>query len=299
VPDSEDQLASVPTTWPHRDTSRFITSGDLRWHVQRAGRGPTIVLIHGTAGATHTWHAVLPLLTPWADVIAIDLPGHGFTTGAATAHLSLDGMTDAVHALLAQLDVRPVIGVGHSAGAAILLQLALTRELAPQSIIGINSALVSINALGQLLQPITRAVFDVDFVTDIVAALLQPGTFARALLRSTASPLDADQEARYVSLLTDETRVRATLRMMARWDLPALQAQFPQLTAAVTLMHSRNEPWVDFDALMDATRLIPNRHVVDVTPAGHLIPDELPQRVADVVAAAFAAAFAALRDPPA
>ena len=39
--------------WPHRDASRFIVAAGLRWHVQRIGAGPTLLLLHGTGAATH------------------------------------------------------------------------------------------------------------------------------------------------------------------------------------------------------------------------------------------------------
>ena len=289
MPDTEGQPTGIPVDWPHVNCSFFITAANVRWHVQRAGRGPTVLLVHGTAGATHTWRDVLPRLTSWADVIAFDLPGHGFTTGATSDQLSLAGMTAAVNALMLALDVQPVIGVGHSAGAAVLLQLAASHEVSPRSIIGVNSALVSINPLGQLLQPISRALFDSEAAIAAVAALLNNGTIARALLRSTGTPLEPEQEARYVSMLTDERRVGAVLQMMARWDLAALQESFPRINVPVTLVHSTNEPWVSLDELLHATRALPMRAVVDVTPAGHLIPDERPQRVAEVILAAFAA----------
>jgi magnesium chelatase accessory protein len=288
VPDTEDQVPIIPADWPHRDCSFFVTTAGLRWHVQRAGRGPTVLLVHGTAGATHTWRSVLPMLTPWADVLAFDLPGHGFTTGATPDQLSLPGMTEAVTALLRTLDVQPCIAVGHSAGAAILLQLASFHEVDPQAVIGVNSALCSIGALGQMLLPLSRAAFDIELVRSAAAAMLRDGTLARALLRSTGTVLDAAQEARYVSMLGDATRVGAVLRMMARWDLPALQERFPRVTVPVTLVHSRNEPWVPFDELVSVTQTLPMRSVVDVTPAGHLIPDEKPDRLADIIASVHA-----------
>jgi len=277
----------MPVDWPNVDCSIFVNAAGLRWHLQRTGIGPTIVLLHGTAGATHTWRAVFPLLARRADVIAIDLPGHGFTTGAAPKDISLIGMATAVAALLRTLDVRPSIGVGHSAGAAVLLQLAASSpEVTPRLLIGVNSALVSINALGQMLLPVSQSVFDFAPVRTGIAALLRSGTLARTLLRSAGTPLDAAQEARYVSLLADETRVGAVLRMMSRWDLPALQSTFPALRIPVTLVHSRNEPWVSFDALLAATSTLPMRTVIDLTPAGHLIPDEKPVVLADLILSA-------------
>ena len=289
MPDSEAIPAGIPADWPNVDCSRFVTIGSLRWHVQRAGTGPTIVLLHGTAGATHTWRTVFPLLTRVADVIAVDLPGHGFTTGATTTDLSLEGMATAVTSLLRALAVRPGIAVGHSAGAAVLLQLAASsHETAPEFVIGVNSALVSINALGQMLLPASRSFFDLAPVRAGMAALLQNGALARALLRSTGTPLDPAQETRYVSLLADETRVTSVLRMMTRWDLAALQRTFARTHIPVTLVHSRNEPWVPFEALLEATRALPMRSVVDMTPAGHLIPDEKPVALADVIMSALA-----------
>jgi len=246
-------------------------------------------LLHGSAGATHTWREVFPRLTPVADVIAFDLPGHGFTSGATTAQLSLDGMTLAVRELLRTLDVTPTLGVGHSAGAAVLLQLASYHEVTPRSVIGCNSALVSINALGQILLPVSRAICDAGPVRAFAAALLHSGTLARALLRSTGTRLEPVQEARYVALLRDDARVGAVLGMMTRWDLTALQATFPRIRIPVTLVHSRNEPWVSYDALMDVTRTLPMRSVVDVTPAGHLIPDEKPRQLVDVIMSTLAA----------
>ena len=288
MPDTGDPPRALPANWPNAEYSSFVTAAGMRWHVQRAGVGPTVVLVHGTAGATFSWSEIFPRLMAHADVIAFDLPGHGFTTGASTDQLSLTGMSNAVAALLRALNVQPEIGVGHSAGAAVLLQLAASNEVTPQSIIGVNSALVSINALGQFLLPFSRTLFDVEPVRATVAALLRGGTLARALLRSTGTALDPIQEARYVSMLTDETRVGAVLQMMARWDLPPLLSMFPHIPLPVTLVHSRNEPWVPVGELMEATRTLPMRSVIDVTPAGHLIPDEKPREVADIIAAACA-----------
>ena len=69
--------------WPLREASRFVEAGGLRWHVQTLGEGPPALLIHGTAGATHSWRGLAPLLARDFRLVAPDLPGHGFTDGDA------------------------------------------------------------------------------------------------------------------------------------------------------------------------------------------------------------------------
>ncbi len=61
----------LPLDWPNRDCSRFVVSSGFRWHVQRTGKGPCMLLIHGTAASTHTWRDVMALLARHFDVSAM------------------------------------------------------------------------------------------------------------------------------------------------------------------------------------------------------------------------------------
>lgn len=78
--------------WPHRDASRFVVAGGVRWHVQIAGDGPPLLLLHGSGASTHSWRDLLPLLARTHTVIAPDLPGHAFTSTPPAHTLSLPGM---------------------------------------------------------------------------------------------------------------------------------------------------------------------------------------------------------------
>jgi magnesium chelatase accessory protein len=117
-------------TWPNRAASRFVVADGLRWHVQVMGSGPPILLIHGTGAATHSWRDLAPLLARDFTVIAPDLPGHGFTETPDAEGLSLAGMARGLGALLDALGVEPVLAVGHSAGAAIAMQMGLGGRFA-------------------------------------------------------------------------------------------------------------------------------------------------------------------------
>ena len=70
---------SSPFWWLNVAICAAVARGPIRWHVQRMGAGPALLLLHGTGAATHSWRALAPLLAEHFTVVAPDLPGHGFT----------------------------------------------------------------------------------------------------------------------------------------------------------------------------------------------------------------------------
>lgn len=73
----------------------------------------TILLIHGLAGSSKTWDAVMPVLAEQFDVIAPDLLGHG-ESAEPVGDYSLGAFASGLRDLLAVVDVQTVTIVGHS-----------------------------------------------------------------------------------------------------------------------------------------------------------------------------------------
>ena len=117
----------IPSDWPFRAVSRHIACKPHLWHVQEMGTGPTLLLLHGAGGATHSFRHLIPLLTSQYRVIALDLPGQGFTVLGPSARCGLDPMAQDIAALCAQEQWQPQAIIGHSAGAAIALRLEIGR----------------------------------------------------------------------------------------------------------------------------------------------------------------------------
>ena len=116
-----DWARDLPT-WPLSTLSRRVACRPHRWHVQETGTGPTILLIHGAGGATHSWRDVMPILAKQAHVVAIDLPGQGFTQAGTRARSGLNPTAADIAALCAQEGWSPAAIVGHSAGAVSSLR---------------------------------------------------------------------------------------------------------------------------------------------------------------------------------
>ena len=81
-----------------------------------------IVAIHGSGGDHTNWPINLRDM-PQARVYALDLPGHGQSSG--DGHDRMEAYADFIEAFTAQLDLNKVTLIGHSLGGAIALSLAL------------------------------------------------------------------------------------------------------------------------------------------------------------------------------
>lgn len=83
----------------------------------------TILLIHGLAGSSKTWHDTMPMLAERFDVIAPDLMGHG-ESAKPRGDYSLGAFASGLRDFLTVLDVGTVTIVGHSFGGGVAMQLA-------------------------------------------------------------------------------------------------------------------------------------------------------------------------------
>lgn len=270
--------------WPHREASRFVRAGGIRWHVQRMGAGPVCLLVHGTAASTHSWRGLAPLLAARFSVIAPDLPGHGFTDTPAPARLGLAGMADALSALLEKLEVAPRIAVGHSAGAAILAQMCAERRIAPRRLFSLNGALLPFGgAAGVLFSPLARVFAGVPFLPQVVSWRAREARAVRRLIASTGSELPAEGVEYYRRLLENPGHIAAVVHMMAQWDLRPLQARLGDLGVPVTLVAGgRDRAVVPGDAER-LQALIPGADLVRLPKLGHLAHEEDPRAVAKVI----------------
>ncbi len=116
-----------------------------------AGEGPNVLLIHGMAGSSRTWRAVMPRLAEECRVIAPDLMGHG-ESAKPTTDYSLGGFAAMLRDLLGALDIDQVTIVGQSLGGGIAMQLAYQHpELAERLV------LVSSGGLGREVSWMLRA----------------------------------------------------------------------------------------------------------------------------------------------
>jgi magnesium chelatase accessory protein len=270
--------------WPHREASRFVPAAGLRWHVQRMGGGPVLLLVHGTGSATHSWRGLAPLLAERFTVLAPDLPGHGFTQAPPQGVFTLPGMAKALAGLLRALDARPALVVGHSAGAAILARMCLDGRITPERLVSLNGALLPFRGLaGQLFSPLAKLVASTSLAPRLFARQAADPAVVERLARDTGSSLDPVGLELYGRLARRPGHVAAALRMMAGWDLRSLARDLPCLRLPLHLLVGGNDRTIRPAEARRVRELVPTADVIRLPGLGHLAHEEQPDEVAELI----------------
>ena len=163
------------------EDSEFVDLHGIRVHVKVAGHGkPALVLLHGFAASTFTWHKVMHRMAGAGTVIAFDRPGFGLTSRPIAGDWNglnpydHDAQADLTVRLLDHLGIEQAILVGHSAGGTVAALTALRHPARVQALVLVAPAIYS-----DLPPPIwLRPVLDRRAVQSLAPAIVR--TLARA-----------------------------------------------------------------------------------------------------------------------
>lgn len=270
--------------WPNREASQFVQTGNTRWHYQRMGTGPVLLLLHGAGAATHSWRDLMPLLARDFDVIAPDLPGHGFTRIASRRQCALPAMGDGVAELLAKLDAAPEVIAGHSAGAAVALQMVLSGQAAPRTVIGLNAALAPFRGIaGVLFPPLAKALALNPVVPWVFSTIAGSSGQVNRLIDGTGSKIDARGLELYSRMISRSDHVDGALSMMALWDLEPLLKALHAIAIPVHLIVGLGDRTVPPDEARDLAARISRIRLHEISNLGHLMHEEAPEQIAGLI----------------
>ena len=252
--------------WPNRDASRFVRAAGLPMHVQVLGDGPSVLLLHGAGRFT---------------VVAPDLPGHGFSGLPAASRMSLPGVSRAVAAMLRELDIAPDLVVGHSAGAAIAARMVLDGRIAPRAMMSLNGALLPPRRAQRLYPAAAKLLANTPIMPWLFSMQAANADTVGRLLANTGSRIDADGMRFYGRLFGFRSHVAGALRLMAQWDLGALD--LAALALPVTLVAGATDRMIPPDVARQLQALLPQARVIMLPGLGHLAHEEEPRRIAELI----------------
>jgi non-heme chloroperoxidase len=247
------------------------------------GSGPTVVLSHCWTGSRATWEPVAArLVAAGRRVVLYDQRGHGASTmGPGTP--TVDQLGEDLAAVLEAVDGRDAVVAGHSMGGMAVQALAVARP----DVIGERvRALVLAGtagfgvAAGVLAVP-ARFLSGNRAVERLVAGRLGP-----ALVRGTAGrhPRQAHLVATRDAFLSLPTDVR--LQFLIALQAMDFRTGLSRVAVPTTVVVGSRDLLTPRRLGRAMAAAIPGAHFVEVPGAGHMLPYEEPDRLAEIIISA-------------
>ena len=120
-------------------TRRVTLAGGAQLHLVDEGRGPVVLLVHGTPTWSFEWRHLIRALSPTHRCIAPDHLGFGLSDRPAGADYSPEAHAARLRELVVQLDLRDITLIVHDFGGVIGLPLAVEEPSRVSRIVVLNS----------------------------------------------------------------------------------------------------------------------------------------------------------------
>ncbi len=276
--------------WPHAQRSEFVRCAQLNWHLQRwdcgvANSNLKILLLHGTGASGHSWAGLAPLLAQRAAVLSLDLPGHGFTGTTSASNMSLPGMAQLLDQLTGQLNWQPTHIIGHSAGAAIAIQMVMNHQQDQAiKVIAINGALIPFGPYAlPFMAPLSKTLAQFSLIPKLFSWQARSPAVVERLLSQTGSKPPAQSLTCYQILMRHSAHAQGALQMMAQWDLKTFASNLPLMKNPLQLLVCSNDLTVNPMVASKAHGLVKHSTLSYLPSLGHLGHEEAPERVSALI----------------
>lgn len=243
------------------------------------GDRATIVCLHGLGASRTSFDSVLaPLGAAGYRAVAWDMPGYG-ASPAVTGPATFEAMADAVIALLDALAVDTACLVGHSLGGMVALHTALRHR----------------ERVDKLVLVSTSPAFGLDGSTDpdewralrldALARGETPASMADTVLRSVAGTNTSDEaiaDAAASMARVSPDGLRAAVELLPTHDLRARLGEI--MTPTLVIVGGADHETPPSYSRHLAHHLSGARGIVEISGAGHLVPNERPEALVTAIA---------------
>lgn len=267
---------------------KFIDIHGERLAFHDEGEGEALLLIHGMAGSSATWRAILPQLAKKYRVIAPDLLGHG-QSAKPRSDYSLGAFAVGLRDLLDELGVDSATVVGHSLGGGIAMQFLYQHPEYCRRLVLISSGGLG-DDVGLILRLLSAPGAELVMPVIAPAPVLRAGNAVRGSLSSMGlrSPRGAEIWNAYSSFSDPATRgaFLRTLRSVVDYRGQAvsalnrlqLRAEMPTLA-----IWGADDTIIPVDHAYAAMKARPDCRVEVLPGVGHFAQVEAPAEVVDLI----------------
>lgn len=252
---------------------------ELTIHYVEEGVGEPLLLIHGIGQSLYTWRNLFGMLTGGYRVIAIDLPGHGYSSRPERFAYSMDEMADAIHGFMVAKGIESAHMIGFSTGAMYMMRLISLYPDCVANCIAIAPGGISkhMPKLYHRMKSAIGAVFARNlFTAGDVRSILQDCYFEPSLVTD-------EVVHQYYGPVSDGLTREAMMYAVVNFDMHGTAEEVSYSDHEILCVWGREDRLHPASGSVYFQGILQNGRYYMVKDAGHLVQEEAPERMANVV----------------
>ncbi|MBQ2770477.1 MAG: alpha/beta fold hydrolase [Clostridia bacterium] len=248
-------------------------------HYLESGIGEPLLLIHGIGQSLYTWRKVFSELSESYRVIALDLPGHGYSDRPESLNDSMESMAEVIRLLLDAKGITSAHMVGFSTGAMYMLRFLSLYEDRVANCIAIAPGGIT-KRMPKLIHNIKRR------FTAVFARNLFTAGDVRKLLEDCVyddSLVDDRMVRQYYSPLSDGLSREALMYALRNFDMDTVAEGLIPCEHEVLVLWGKEDSWHHPSDSVYFQNILQNGRYYLFKRTGHLLQEEKPEKLLDVI----------------
>ena len=271
---SEPQAES--TEEPQEEPKQPESGERVRIHYMEEGNGEPMILVHTVGQSLYTWRNVFSRLSLNYRVIAVDLPGHGYSDRPENFDYTIEEQAMAIDLFMDAIGIESAHFVGFSMGSNYVLRLAMMH---PQRI-----GRIILLAPGGIVHemPLAVKLLDSSLFGAVAAMLYGIRTVENVLTEcyfDLSQSLNEDVVSEYYKTVSDPQSRRAVRASLHNFDDTEVMAKLRMLEMPVLIMQGSEDKWRTSEHTELYHAAMPTAGYAQVRNAGHLLHEEKPDKV--------------------
>ncbi len=275
---NSDQVGeTVAITVPSSEDEEDVEQANI--HYLEAGVGEPLILIHSLGQSLYTWRGVFAELSDHYRVIAIDLPGHGYSSRPDTFTYSMDDTADVLRQFLDQKGIQSAHMIGFSLGAMYMLRfLSLYPDRVANCIAIAPGGLTE--RMPKLIQQINKP-----FVQVFARNLYTAGDVEKLLKECVADPALIDDQVvrQYYQPISDGLTREALMYALRNFDMDVVADGLIPIEHEVLVLWGKEDRWHPPSGSVYFQGILQNGRYYLIRNAGHLLQEEAPQKLLEII----------------
>lgn len=253
-------------------TNTFRSSfGEAEYGV--SGKGPPLVLVHGTPWSSFNWRHLIPGLSQWFTVYYYDLVGYG-ASEKLDGDVSLGIQNNVLDELLTHWEVENPIIVGHDFGGTTVLRAHLLNNIAFKKIVLIDPV-----AVGPWGSPFFTHVNQHEKAFRGIPAYIHNSMVSTYVKGAMYKEMNQETLLGIQAPWSGEEGQAAFYRQIAQADqkyTDAIEEKYHQIKVPILIIWGEEDTWIPIEKGKKLNMMIPEAEFISIPEAGHLVQEDQP-----------------------